>query len=700
MKGKDFFDMTVGIAAVLLSVLLFSCSSDDSLEHVAYGLADNICFGVSDLDNGTRANTIDNDVIANRYVLRTADGSDTLCVRAVVSDGIYYSEAMSLGTRANMQTNMYDNFKVVAQLKNTNGTLGSQYYMNETATKNNAVWQPSSIYYWPGQRQLCFLAWAPCEDGIFSESPIFPTVDVNKTSLRYTTPDDVSKHRDLLVAYTGFMDNPSSGTTCTPVTLHFQHICAAVVIKTGKDIAPGTIKSVKITNVRNSGTYDMATSKWNLNSQTTNYYVEPYLATSYNTPNGTTVTGEDATFLLLPQTLGSNSKLEVVFHDDIYNKDRTLTASLSGAEWPMGKTVTYRLSITPEYELNFTSEPEVQDAHYVIYPINIKVDNKLPYGWTLTSRSSHVTLCKELTDLTKMGYWIEEDRGKTSIDGTEKGNITVYAFLDENATDAEREMVLELKPKGFGSVIPALFTIRQMCPSWNGSGLGCERIEDGNCQWGFKWDSSMDVTYDMSKSGGNDILRPYRRWLMYRQIAHFADQYPFLSYTEWFSQLQSVTFEFSKIPPLDVATSVSDGKQNTIDLYDFNSLGDVIGLVQKLEEWGGVPNKTLPKNLSKYAARICALKNKFNKKKIDQGTLGVAYVPVLKPENVVWHLPAKDEAPTMVDADKPLAGDYWTSTVTDVADDKDHAYKYTVGAGVSLAKRNLELHVRAVRKRE
>ena len=54
----------------------------------------------------------------------------------------------------------------------------------------------------------------------------------------------------------------------------------------------------------------------------------------------------------------------------------------------------------------------------------------------------------------------------------------------------------------------------------------------------------------------------------------------------------------------------------------------------------------------------------------------------------------------MVDADKPLAGDYWTSTVTDVADDKDHAYKYTVGAGVSLAKRNLELHVRAVRKRE
>lgn len=39
----------------------------------------------------------------------------------------------------------------------------------------------------------------------------------------------------------------------------------------------------------------------------------------------------------------------------------------------MGTTVTYKLSITPEYELKFVSQPEVQDAHYVIYPITIKV---------------------------------------------------------------------------------------------------------------------------------------------------------------------------------------------------------------------------------------------------------------------------------------------------------------------------------------
>lgn len=104
------------------------------------------------------------------------------------------------------------------------------------------------------------------------------------------------------------------------------------------------------------------------------------MATGSTTAEGTKLNADDATFMLLPQTLGADSKLEVMFHDNISGRDRLLTASLNGAEWPMGKTVTYRLSITPEYELEFTSEPQVQDAHYVIHPIKIKVD---PIEWWL-----------------------------------------------------------------------------------------------------------------------------------------------------------------------------------------------------------------------------------------------------------------------------------------------------------------------------
>ena len=275
----------------------------------------------------------------------------------------------------------------------------------------------------------------------------------------------------------------------------------------------------------------------------------------------------------------------------------------------MGKTVTYRLSITPEYELKFTSVPPLQDAHYVICPVTFKADSKLPKGWTLKSTSPKVTLCKELTDLTNAGYWVEEDRGKQTIEGTENGNVTVYAFIEENATDAERDVVLELRPKGITAAAPATLTISQMCPSWN-NGLGCERMEDGTYQWGFKWDSSMKVTYDMTKAGGTGALGPYRRWLMYIRIKYYSDEYQsYITYTSWLSQLQSVTIDFSKVPALNVANSSTDGQQNTLDMYNFNAIGDVTGLIQQLEEWGGVPDKPWPVNPAEYASRACAMKN-------------------------------------------------------------------------------------------
>lgn len=139
----------------------------------------------------------------------------------------------------------------------------------------------------------------------------------------------------------------------------------------------GTIKSVSLKGVKNSGTYNMENSTWTLTDSKADFTISPNQVTTSTTSNGTDLNAGESTFMLLPQTLGADSKLEVVFHDNISGNDRILSASLDGAEWPMGKTVTYRLSITPEYELKFTSESKVQDAHYVIYPIKIKVDNNL-----------------------------------------------------------------------------------------------------------------------------------------------------------------------------------------------------------------------------------------------------------------------------------------------------------------------------------
>lgn len=690
MKGINILNMTAGMAAVLLSVTLFSCSSDVPYEHTDYSTTDNICFGISDSGNGTRAAAANEAITTDRYVLRSSESSDTLCVRAVVSDGIGKAAAKH-ATRASMQTTMYDQFNVVAQLKKSDGNIAPRYYMNEVATKQGVVWQPSSsIYYWPDNGSLRFLAWAPI-DAELDESPVKPSEDVNKTTIKYTVPAELSKQRDLVAAATGYNASPAGGV-CAPVSLQFKHLCTAVVVKTGATMAPGTIKSVTVTNVRNSGTYDMLRSAWTLNDATTSYTVSPNMATGSTTAEGTKLNADDATFMLLPQTLGADSKLEVMFHDNISGRDRLLTASLNGAEWPMGKTVTYRLSITPEYELEFTSEPQVQDAHYVIYPIKIKVDPGLTGGWKLKSTSPKVTLRKNLTELEEVGYWIEEDRGTQTIEGTESGDITVYAFLEENVTNAERDVVLELSPKGFPSATPAKFTIRQLCPSWNADGLGCERIEGKKYQWGFLWGDNMKMVYTVP----GWILK---KWWVEIVLTWFNDygKYITVDRDSWSTSFR-VTIDFNKIPSPNVAKSPTDGKKNSSELYNFNGISDVSALIKRLENWGGTTNQTFPLNPTEFAVRAAVMKNKFNKE-VQTSAGETIERPILKSENLVWYLPAKEEITAIVDNEYPLQGNYWTSTASDISEDDENAYKYILNSGASLEKRTTLLNVRAVRKR-
>lgn len=436
MKGiMKIHHLTASIAAVLLSASLFSCSSDDFLGKAETN-TDGISFGVS-TENGasTRANNSADGYTAARYTLRSDNSADTLCVRAVVTDGISNDNAGRPATRAAMQTSMYNDFKVVAAVKE-NGNVGTQYYMDDVATKTGTNWVPSKIYYWPGSnRQLRFLAWAPT-DAAFQSVPNNP----NATTLQYTTPAEAKNQRDIVAAATGFISNPSNDATCTPVGLQFKHLCTAVIIKTGKQMTAGTIKSVSLKGVKNSGTYDMVSSAWTLNGTTADFTISPNQATTSTTPNGTNLNAGESTFMLLPQTLGADSKLEVIFHDNISGRDRTLSASLNGAEWPMGKTVTYRLSITPEYELNIDNVSEFVDAHYVIEPIKIRLSNLEPNTkWTLSAKIDgevyngtdvSVQLSNDVLSVVKEGFWIDK---YVEIKRNDNGEIISKTLTNQSA---------------------------------------------------------------------------------------------------------------------------------------------------------------------------------------------------------------------------------------------------------------------------
>lgn len=694
MKGiMKIHHLTASIAAVLLSASLFSCSSDDFFGKAETN-TDGISFGVS-TENGasTRANNSADGYTAARYTLRSDNSADTLCVRAVVTDGIGNDNAGRPATRAAMKTSMYDEFKVVAAIKE-NSKIGAQYFMNETATKSGNNWVPAHTYYWPGSnRQLRFLAWAPTD--AFQAVPNTP----NETTLQYTTPTEAKNQRDLVAAATDFIDSPANDGTCTPVSLNFKHLCTAVIIKTGATMTEGIIKSVSITNVKNSGSYDMVSSKWSLTDSKANYTVSPEFATSGSTADGTKLNSEDATFMLLPQKLGADSKLEVEFQDNISGNNRILSASLDGAEWLMGKTVTYRLSITPEYELKFTSEPEEQDAHYVVYPINIKVDNNLRGGWQLTSNDpANVTFVQKfqadaIKNLVDKGYWFKDHCGTSTLTSSAKGEVKVYVFIKENISNSDRDITLSLTPVDYPSAKPETFTFKQYCPAWN-NGIGVERKQEIDYPWGFNWDSNMKITYSMP----NSFLNALRHilFLIFGDKSYVEDQGSVIT-KDW-----KVIVDFSKVPPLKTATSTTDGLTNTWEICNFEGISEAQGIMNQLESWGGKPDKTLPTNPSEFAAMACAKKNAYSLK-IEKstdifGNVEYSYIPTLAKEDMVWYLPAQDEAPNMKDDLFNLSGNYWTSTA--ITDPGTTSYKYTAGGAVSPEDRNHVIHVRAVRKKQ
>lgn len=736
MKGKmNIHKLTASIAAVLLSASLFSCSSDDFFGKPESGSTNGISFGVSTENSAaTRANKTDDGLTVARYTLRSDNSADTLCVRAVVTDGIG-NNANKPATRAAMQTSMYNDFKVVAAVKE-NGNVCSQYYMNDVATKTGTNWVPSKVYYWPGSnRQLRFLAWAPT-DAVFQSVPNSP----NATTLQYTTPAEAKNQRDLVAAATDFIDSPANNGTCTPVSLNFKHLCTAVIIKTGETMTAGTIKSVSLKGVKNSGTYDMVSSAWTLTDSKADFTISPNQATTSTTPNGTDLNAGESTFMLLPQTLGADSKLEVEFHDNISGKDRILTASLNGAEWPMGKTVTYRLSITPEYELNIENTSEMLDAHYIVEPIKVKIGNLEPNAkWTLTAKidgeiynSIDVSVLLDnpedgALNVAKQGFWIDKyveikrndegeiiskkltnqtARGTATVTGTGNLETNAYVFIPENIGNTDRNITITLKVDGSSDADAYKKTITQKCPSWNGNNVGYERFEkdnEGIYPFGFLWDRKVEYSYQ-------GFLALLFKWVAnsYKtaDVDYLTTKYTFQL---WFKSITTATIDYTAINnSLNVGMNTEDGLENTKKLYTFKNIGSISELENDFDNLTILGYKWQNKKtegghyetVKNFAAKMAVMRNKFNIEKREQkdpeGNKVIFYVPDIEENDIVWYLPASNEQKGITDTEYPLSGTYWSSTA---ADDNTHAYVYSSGGESVIGERMATHKIRAARRK-
>lgn len=351
--------------------------------------------------------------------------------------------------------------------------------------------------------------------------------------------------------------------------------------------------------------------------------------------------------------------------------------------------------------LEFVSKPEAQDAHYVIYPIEINTQD-LRGDWVVevADAESHpwITLKKDLSDLQKLGYWTYNELGDRSVTGSEMGRQTIYAFLEENAANdaVPRTATLNLYKKDFPSEVKT-FEVNQLPVAWNND-IGVERIEDGAYPWGFNWNRL--VTYQSIGLIGPSVMVWVADYLKNEYNADYVTYENFVVYSR-------IQIDYSQLNSLgEIASSDTNGYENTIGLYNYQGVGSISNIETTLDNWRSLlSNKTVtPANsememVQNFAAKMCLMKNRFSSKtevfETDEGPVEYI-VPVLDSEDIKWYLPAANEYASLVDSENPLNGTYWTSSA---ANDNTHAKTFTAPSSIGSDERMQEHKVRAARVR-
>ena len=238
--------------------------------------------------------------------------------------------------------NMYNSFGVSAYsyTGSWNENKTPNYFYNAAASKSGSGYNLSSTYYWPGTTyKMKFFAYAPKDNGRYvlsgSTHSGSPTISV-------TIPGSVDEQKDLLVAKTDEL----AGNTNTAVPLTFHHALTAIRFVCGDDMQGGTVKSVSLKNVYSKGNltfaYSIITQSCWSDVDTPADFSQTLGKTTTGTPDEA-LTTDAQTFMMIPQTLPDGAQIEVVFTDNS-NTDHTLTADIKGTAWPIGKTVTYKIS--------------------------------------------------------------------------------------------------------------------------------------------------------------------------------------------------------------------------------------------------------------------------------------------------------------------------------------------------------------------
>ena len=217
-------------------------------------------------------------------------------------------------------------FNVIADVNH--GGNWSTEVNNETAAYStaNKIWQTTATHYWPGSGSTVnFYAYYPTS----ISSNITHTAG-SAPILSYTVPDNAADQIDILTSSKAGVDGDSYNQT--PVD--FKHILSAVNFQVGSNGLPsGTISSITISGIKNSGTYTFGNG-W---SNVTGSKIFTVSSTVINGTSGENITSGTYTLMMIPQTF-SNATITLT-----YNTGTVYIQTISGT-WSAGNSYTYNLS--------------------------------------------------------------------------------------------------------------------------------------------------------------------------------------------------------------------------------------------------------------------------------------------------------------------------------------------------------------------
>lgn len=730
---NKYFSQRISLAAIGATLLLGACADDD-FKNGKYD-SDHICFRT---ENATWGDMADTRAVGNPtdYVLRAAGSRDTLCMKQIVTEGIQLDRAR--GTRGTQITDasQIQSFGVFAYTQQ--GGVNKLYINNEQYTKGeNNIFQAQNIYYWPGASlTFDFYTYSPYNANGLS-LPGSPDIRI----LNYTVPTDVAQQQDLMLA----VNNSVPGDNNAAVPLSFTHLLTAVNVVAGSQMIDGTIESISFSGLVDDGTLDMTNiaAGWKLqNLDRVTYTVNSNVAINHT--EGQNLLGKGNTFLLLPQTLSETVNAITVVVRNSDGNSRTLTAPLSG-EWKMGTTNTYRISITPEYELKFEdAEIPVQDAHYVSFTTKVEAGNLKGKNWSVAvscddNADATVLLTNSIEDNLKSlyndGFWLDRKivngsdqgsaRGTASVTDGEEGTIELRVFLPENVTEKDRTVTLNLSVDG-KSV--ATKTVTQKCPAWDGN-TGWEVLNDGQQgPWGF--DSRKRVVYvynrgwlDLQSLALTNLRNNVQSIVNQYDPNHRYATYGTFEYAGWLDTYTYpyVSIDYSGFNNLGSnASSSEDGLINTKELYGLagpvysNALGAALENVHKYGGYGSsamvnrddaqyrvpadVPTNETDVNFKSVLSEVLK-KNAYNLVTTTTGTGDeqiTTTAPHIEASAIKWYLPAYGQFGSMPDwsGTGPQASQIWSSTVAPNIGSVSQAY-----LGVGQDARTTTHYVRAARNR-